>query len=157
MTGFWLSLLFILSLEMSAQAETKNKLEELFIWKVSDELKLSIPEEKKFTTLLRGLSAKKEKLNADIQGNLQQLGEDKTSKEKEKHLTEQKRLLRAYNELSLDEAEQIQKILGVDRAARYFIIKNELTNKLKLMLSPAENQPTEKLAPPKILEDKDDK
>jgi hypothetical protein len=76
-------------------------------------------------------------------------------------LAEQKRLLRSYNDLSLEEADQIQKILGVNKAAQYFVLKNELTNKLKtVLLSPENSKATEKiekaekLAPPVIIEEK---
>jgi hypothetical protein len=156
--------LFIFSLVVPVTVfalNSKNKVEELFIWKISDELKLSIPDEKKVSDLIRTLNQKKSKSSEDLQENLKRLAEAKVLKEKEKLLLEQKRLLRTYNDLSLEEADQIQKILGVEKAAQYFVLKNDLTNKLKsVLLSPDSSKASEKiekaekLAPPQIIEEK---
>ena len=49
----------------------------------------------------------------------------------------------------------MQKLLGVDRAAKYFVLKTDLTNKLKTMLAtPEKAAPAEKMAPPKLIEEK---
>jgi len=160
--GIFKLLVFLLLLPAVGLATaSKNRVEELFIWKISDELKLSIPEEKKVSDLIRKLNEKKSKSGDDIQENLKRLAEAKALKDKEKLLAEQKRLLRSYNDLSLEEADQIQKILGVNKAAQYFVLKNELTNKLKtVLLSPENSKATEKiekaekLAPPLIIEEK---
>lgn len=138
-------------------ADTPNRVEELFIWKVSDELKLSIPEEKSFTKLIKNLNAKKSSLNEAIQENIRHMGGAGSAKDKEKLLSEQKRLLKSYNELSIDEVTQIQKLFGPERAAQYFVLKNDLTNKLKTLLAaPSSNgvSAAPMMAPPHIIEEK---
>lgn len=136
-------------------------MEELFIWKVSDELKLSVPQEKSFSKIIQTLNERRAQVNDNLQDVIRQLAESKTIKEKEKLLTEQKRLLRSYNELSLEEAEKVQKLFGIDRTAQYFVLKNDLTNRLKTALmtsdksssaAPPETPP--KLGPPQVIEEK---
>lgn len=135
--------------------DARNRVEELFIWKVSDELKLSVPEEKSFSEMIRGLNQRRSLVNENLQDILKQLAESKTTKDKERLLLEQKRLFRSYNDLSLEEAERIQKLFGIDRAAQYFVIKNDLTNRLKTVLA-SPDKPTQaaaptKLGPPKVI------
>ena len=142
--------------------DTKNRVEELFIWKVSDELKLSVPEEKSFSKVIKTLNERRAQVNDSLQDVLRQLADSKTSKEKEKLLSEQKRLLRSYGELSLEEAEKIQKLLGIERAAQYFVLKNDLTHRLKTaLMAPSDKAsvgPTPvghvKLGPPQVIEEK---
>lgn len=135
--------------------DARNRVEELFIWKVSDELKLSVPEEKSFSEMIKGLNQRRSLVNENLQDILKQLAESKTTKDKERLLLEQKRLFRSYNDLSLEEAERIQKLFGIDRAAQYFVIKNDLTNRLKTVLA-SPDKPTQaaapaKLGPPKVI------
>ncbi len=142
--------------------DSKNRVEELFIWKVSDELKLSVPEEKSFSILIKGLNQRRTLVNENLQDIVKQLAESRTTKEKEKLLLEQKRQLRNYNELSLEEADRVQKLFGIDRAAQYFVIKSDLTNRLKTVLASPEKTtaPTAppaapvKLGPPQVIEEK---
>ena len=47
-------------------SDKRNQLEELFIWKLSDELKLSPVEEKKFTDIVKNLNKKKADLNHSL-------------------------------------------------------------------------------------------
>jgi hypothetical protein len=138
--------------------ETRSRVEELFIWKISDEMKLSVPDEKSFSELIRGLNHKKSKTNEEIQSVLKKLSKASERKEKEKLLLEHRRLLKSYNDLSLEEVDRIQKIFGIEQAAKYFVLKNDLTARLKSLLAVPEkpNQPIapEKLVPPQIVEEK---
>lgn len=155
-------LIFLFQISNAAGADdSKNRVEELFIWKISDELKLSVPEEKSFSLMIKTLNERRARVNGDLQDILKRLSESKTTKEKEKLLAEQKRLLRSYNELSLEEADKVQKLFGTDRAAQYFVLKNDLTNRLKTALISSDKgtntvpsvAPT-KLGPPQVIEEK---
>lgn len=154
--------LVLSSFSYSARAiDSKNRVEELFIWKVSDELKLSVPQEKSFSKIIQTLNERRAQVNDDLQDVLRQLAESKSIKEKEKLLTEQKRLLRSYNELALEEAEKVQKLFGIDRTAQYFVLKNDLTNRLKTALMTSDKssgtaspEPPAKLGPPQVIEEK---
>lgn len=150
--------IFILSLFAILPAhaiEPKNRVEELFIWKISDEMKLSVPEEKAFSDLIRALNQKRHAANESLQISIKKMNDAKTLKEKEKLLSEHRRYLKSYNDISVEEVDRIEKLFGTERATRYFVLKNDLTNRLKTLLAAPEKPASpEKLAPPKIIEEK---
>lgn len=117
-------------------------------------MKLSVPDEKSLTDLIRGLNKKRADANEKLQSTLKALSEAKDNKEKEKLLKEHRKALKAYNDLSLEEADQIQKIFDVNRAAQYFVLKGELTNKLKTLLASPEKGSQAPLPPPQVIEEK---
>lgn len=136
----------------------KNKFEELLIWKLSDDLKLTVGEEKKFSQWMRDLNHKKNEINGQIEELVQSLAElnsnNKNSlkkNENEKLLIEYRRLLKSYNELSIKEVDNLQKIIGVEKTGQYLVFKSDLTNKLKQMLTP--NEKSAPLPPPKVIQE----
>ncbi len=152
--SFLFSTIFIALISTPAFAvEARNKVEELFIWKISDELKLSVPEEKNFSDFVRGLNQRRAQVNNDLQESLKKMSTSANPKEREKALSEHRKLLKSYSDLSIEEVDRIQKLLGTEKAAQYFVLKNDLTNRLKAMLAMPEKKPTEKLGPPKVIEE----
>lgn len=155
-------LLFSLSLiSFSTHAEeihtNSHKFEDLFIWKISDELKLSVPDEKAFSDLIRKLNQKKADLNEQVQATLKKLSESKDKKEREKNLTEYKTQVKKLGQIAIDEVDQIKKALGEEKAAKYFVLKNELANQFKARLAnPGANpdsKPKVDLPSPKVIEE----
>ena len=108
----------------------KSHLEDIFIWKISDELKLSAREEREFTEISKSLNRKKAELNRQIQELTQNLSETVT----ESQLRQYKKLLQQYNDVSITEFESIKKIFGPRKFVSYLKIKNELTSKMKSIL-----------------------
>ena len=110
--------------------------------------------------MIKTLNERRSRVNDDLQNILKRLSDSKTTREKEKLLAEQKRLLRSYNELSLEEAEKVQKLFGIDRTAHYFVLKNDLTNRLKTALISSDKGAVAapivqvKLGPPTVIEEK---
>jgi len=147
---------FIILLTMSSSAlavESRNKVEELFIWKISDELKLSVPEEKNLSEFVRMLNQRRLQVNEELQNSLKKMSDSASIKEREKALSEHRKLLKSYSDLSIEEIDRIQKMLGTEKAAQYFVLKNDLTNRLKAMLAMPDKKTGEKLAPPKVIEE----
>ncbi len=134
-------------------SESRNKVEELFIWKISDELKLSVPEEKSLSDLIRGLNERRTHVNEGLQEALKKMSSAQTVGEREKILVEHRKLLKSYSDLSLEEADRVQKLFGAEKATRYFVLKNDLTNRLKSMLASPEPKAAQKLGPPKVIEE----
>jgi hypothetical protein len=153
---FCFSILFFIFNLSAYAAEPKNRVEELFIWKISDEMKLSVPEEKAFSDLIRALNQKRHAANESLQNTLKKMSDAKSLKEKEKLLSDHRKHLKTYNDLSVEEADRIEKLFGAEKATQYFVLKNDLTNRLKSMLAaPEKPAPSaEKLAPPKLIEEK---
>lgn len=151
-TFIFLPLLF--SLNLSA-VESKSRVEELFIWKISDEMKLSVPEEKNFSDLIRSLNQRRQATNEELQLTIKKMSETKNIKDQEKLLATHRKLLKQYNDLTIEETDRIEKMFGTERAARYFVLKNDLTNRLKSVLAAPEKSSSDgKLQPPKIIEEK---
>lgn len=123
----------LISIPSLAANETelrKTHLEDIFIWKMSDELKLSAKEEKEFTEVSKNLNHKKSELNRQIQEMTATLSESSS----EADLRKYKKLLQDYNEVSIAEFDSIKKILGAKKFVSYLKIKSELTGKMKSIL-----------------------
>ena len=133
----------------------KSKVEELFIWKMSDELSLNSGEEKKFSEMVKDLNLRKTEYNQAMQSALEEMKTAKSDKDKSLTLTKYKRALQKYNELSEEELLKTQKLLGVSRTVQYLQVKQDLTNRLKSLLANPEaiTKKTE-LPPPKVIEEK---
>lgn len=134
----------------------RSYIEDIFIWKISDELKLTAQEEKKFTEINRSLNRKKSDLNKKIHQSVQNLSANSS----EGALNKYKKLIQDYNQLSISEFDSIRRLLGTKKFISYLKIKNELTNKIKSILT-SEKRPNDKtetlshpLPPPKVIIEK---
>lgn len=133
----------------------KSHLEDIFIWKMSDELKLTASEEKKFTEIHRTLNKRKSELNKKIQESIINLKD----KDNEQSLKAHKKLLQEYNQLSITEFDLIKSLLGSKKFISYLKIKNELTSKVKSILigeRANESKKEKSLPPPKVIIEKGD-
>lgn len=134
----------------------KSHLEDIFIWKISDELKLSVQQEKKFTEINKLLNKKKSEINKKIQEAIANLAENDSGQS----LTKYKKLIQDYNQVSIDEFESIKKILGTKKFIHYLKIKSELTSKVKTLLvgdkltDTKRVQDAKTLPPPKVIIEK---
>jgi hypothetical protein len=138
----WVLLSFFVLSGSWAEA-SKNRLEELFIWKVSEELKLSVPEEKQFSDTVRELNLKRFNLNEEIQKHLLAMSSAEPLKAKG-NLVLYRQALKKYQDVNLEEIDRIQKILGPQKTNQYFALKNDLSQKLKNMISNPEKSKEEK-------------
>ena len=122
----------------SAQKDShKSYLEDIFIWKMSDELKLSIAEEKKFSEIQKDLNKRKLNLNKAVQVSIEKMPDLKEKSEIEinNKLDQHAKLLRKYNHLGVEEFEAMRKLLGARKLLEYIRVRNDLTNKVKSMLA----------------------
>lgn len=131
----------------------RNQLEELFLWRVSEELKLSAVDEKKVSDFLRTMNQKRAAQNAKVETALQQFIKATSPAEKEKKFQSYREKLQEQNHLSIEELDQIKKILGLEKTARFVEIRYELTNKVKSLIINSDKfqKPSESLPPPKVI------
>ena len=115
----------------STQASKKNYIEDIFIWKISDELKLSPKEEKLFSETTKKLNKKKFDLMREIQASVTTFS-DKTS---DGELKKYRKLLQSYNQLSVEEFDSVIKIFSPQKMVQYLKIKSELNTKMKSLLA----------------------
>ena len=146
----------ILSFAASSELETKKTyIEDIFIWRMSDELKLSASEEKKFTEIHKDLNKKKSELNKEIQEITQSLSNPDESKVKQL-----RKVILSYNQISIQEFDSMKKLLGLKKFAEYLQIKSELTSRVKSLLSGEKTNDKEKkegsanLPPPQVIIEK---
>jgi hypothetical protein len=130
----------------------ENKIEELFIWKISDELKLSIPEERKFSELFRTLSKKKSDLAKEQDEIVTRLAKAHEKNQKD-FLKRYREILVEANKLPTVEFDEVKKLLGEDRVGKYLQVKRDLTNKVKNLLSEKTEKKESELPPPKVIEE----
>lgn len=114
----------------AATEARKTHLEDIFIWKMSDELKLTAKEEKAFTEILKKLNKEKSELNKKIQAIADQLNDNTP----EATLKTYKKLIQDYNQCAIKEFEAVQNLLGNKKFVQYLKVKNELSNKMKSIL-----------------------
>ncbi|WP_413613149.1 hypothetical protein [Bdellovibrio sp. HCB-110] len=158
----WIIFVFILIASIGAlptaatAAEKRNQLEELLIWKMSDELKLTPVEEKKFTDIVQGLNKKKSELNQSLQTSIELMNKAATAKSKDEELGRYRKTLQNYARLSEEEFDKLKPLLGAERMVQYLHIKQDLTNRIKTMLANPETQKGQKapLPQPKLIEEK---
>lgn len=120
---------------------------------MSEELKLTAAEEKKFTEVVKSLNQRKAELGQRLQDSVDRMAKETIEKAKSAQLNDYKKNLRSYNQLSEEEVEKIQKLLGVDKTIQYLQIKQDLINRIKSMLSSSEVK-KRALPTPKIIEEK---
>lgn len=152
-------LLSLLSFTAFAQAASdntikRNHVEDIFIWKMSDELKLSAKEEKAFTDINKNLNRRRAELNKKIQDLVSKLNESGD----ESALRDYKNLILEYNQLSVTEFDSIRKLLGNRKFVSYLKIKSDLNIRLKSILAgerPSEKKEAKvKLPPPRVIIEK---
>ena len=158
----WLLSLMLMSLSLAARADqklaekmtnSKNKIEELFIWKISDELRLSTKEEKNFTDLFRDLNQKKMDIGHHQDEMITRLSLATKEKDRNQLLAEYRQQLAEYNKIQTREFDELKKLLGPERVAKYLFVKRELTNKVKTLLAEKSEKKESELPPPKVIEE----
>jgi len=149
-------ILYLKPVSATEQVEKqKRRLEDLFIWKISDELKLTIQEEKNVAELIRKTSELKNTNNARMNELIKKLSLNQSKQS----LNEHKKLMTEYHQINLNEVESIEKAIGFEKTIRYILVKNDLTQKVKSILATGEVAPVtpssaaKPLPQPKIIEE----
>jgi hypothetical protein len=152
--------LVCLVLPVSANNKAKSRIEELFVWRVSDSLSLSPEIENKFSEEFKRLSDRKTSLWSEIETLVEQMESTKDPKKIETLLKEHKAKVAAHSKIQLEEVETFEKLFGKQKFAQYLVLKRELTQKLKdFVSSPSGSSPKsesssrKKLQDPKIIQD----
>lgn len=111
----------------------RRRLEELFIWKMSEELKLSVESETPFAEAIRALNREKASLNQELARALQAIEKAKSSKEREAALKSYEKASRQYGELPIKEMNRMRPILGPEKLGQYLVGKSLMAEKLKAL------------------------
>jgi vacuolar-type H+-ATPase subunit I/STV1 len=148
-----------------APLDKSNRMEEILVWKLSEELKLNGRDEKKVSELIRQLNEEKSQRATEIEALQIQMSAELSASEAKNLLRNYQRALKAYNQISVDEIQRVQKILDPQKSMRYFAVKGGLSQRIRAILgynSRSDKHPKadienpekiEKLPDPKIIED----
>jgi hypothetical protein len=131
--------IFLCALFLNANTEIvkKNQIEDIFIWKLSDELQLSAKQEKEFGDIHRSLNKKKSELSEQIknaQTDLKKTDIKMSVFDQNKLIKKNRILLMQLNQLSVDEFDSMKKLLGSEKFLQYLFLKQELNTKFKSMV-----------------------
>ncbi len=147
---------FCMQVYASQESKHRDRIEALFIWKVSDTLNLSRDEEKKLAEIVKKYADQKTYAKSEIDVVV---GKAKSAKgdEAKKLADRYQKALKKYSSCQTDEFDQIKKEFGSEKLMKYLALKHEFTGKLKAFLSQSEKSQTSSrktiLKDPKIIED----
>lgn len=114
----------------------KQRLEQLFIWRVSDRLQLTPAEESKFTDEFHKLSEERAKLSQQLEATLDQIDKEKDSIDKtSKLLAEYTSELKRYNAMQGKELDSMSHLFGTKKMVQYVLLKREMTQKFRDVLA----------------------
>jgi hypothetical protein len=115
------------------KSKMRQRLEQLFIWRVSDRLDLTTEEEEKFNEEYKKLSEERAKVTQKTDHILDQLSKEKTDKGKGKLLGEYEDALKDAN-LQLKELTAMKKIFDSKQLADYVLLKRDMFHKFRNVL-----------------------
>lgn len=118
-----------------APSKERSRLEELFIWKTSEELKLAPAVEVKFTETIHSLNSRRREANAKMDAALASLAQAKTKADAEKALNAHRAALREVQAVQSAEIDKLRPLIGPEKLAQYIVVKSSILEKLKSMLA----------------------
>jgi flagellar motility protein MotE (MotC chaperone) len=118
------------------ESKVKGRLEQLYLWKVSDRLNLNAEQEARFKTIYKEITDNRARLSGEMDKCLGQIEKSKgNAAEVQKHVTKYEDLLKQYNGVSTEEFDRMKRFLGTAKFGEYLLLKREMTQKLKDVIS----------------------
>ena len=134
--------------------QKKLKLEDLLIWKMLDELKLTPDQEQKITVVIKNLNKKKSDNSEQIELLTKKFIKEANVSLKEKILLDLKKAYQQHSIINNEELDNVKKAIGIKKLAEYLDIKKDLSEKMKNLIVPGDKKGEKKLPPPKVIEEK---
>lgn len=149
--------LFTFFLNLVAFSESENqvkKFEDLFIWKISDELKLTPQEEKTVSEVIRESNKKKAASNVELELLYKKLKEETTESGRKATFAKIRATLKSQLTVNIDELDRLNKGIGLKKLGQYLELKRDLAEKIKGIWIQNEKKGGNHLPPPKVIEEK---
>lgn len=139
---------FVSPIGEAGDDKDRRRMEDLFIWKISEELDLSVNDEKWLTATLKSLGQEKTDLQRQLDGLAQSL------KKQPEKFSEYKSIQKKLQTLQVNELNQIEKKLGPKKAALYIYYRSELYKRvMQIIETPEATKSAKPLPPPKVIEE----
>ena len=144
----FISLLLIFSLGGQAQESKeqkanppkksyKERLEQIFVWKMSDELGLNAAEDQKFREFLLESNKNRTRYATEANDTLERLQETASDAQRKALLDRYIGLLKIDGASAATEIHEIRKIIGDTRAVKYLRVKEKLRKRLRKLINKA--------------------
>jgi hypothetical protein len=114
--------------------QLRERLNKIFYWHLADELELTPQQEKALMNVLEEVQAKRERLltERDLSlSSLRGLGKKATQAAAEPHLLKFRSVLESLTALEGEEYDRIKAILGVELLGRFYIIRDDVTSRIR--------------------------
>ena len=133
-----------------ADDKSRKRLEELFIWKLSDILALDAEQDARFRRLIHDLNKTKTEAQTKMRDSLKQLESEHGKEAQRLALMAYRQQLKIYLEVQNEELQKIEELLGAEMLATYLLTKAKLTENLKVMITNQGEKAEAVLEQPKI-------
>lgn len=123
--------------DIKKQQEVKDRLNKIFYWHLSDELKLSAEQEKNLVDVLNRIQSTREKALAERStalGALRSLEKDAPLTKTKPHLDEFTRASKVLAELEQQEYNELKGVIGEELLGRFYIIREDVTSRVRQAL-----------------------
>ncbi|MCB0347849.1 MAG: hypothetical protein KDD37_03395, partial [Bdellovibrionales bacterium] len=139
----------------SMPLQAADRFQELFLWKMSEALKLSAEKEEAFATAVRTLNEKKAKALQDIDTSLAKMKGASTENNAKVQVTKYKEALDAYHNVAQEELTEMSKIFNYSELSKYLTIKMEIIKRLQEKMLDSQKESKTEVGPrkPKIILD----
>lgn len=138
-----LGLCVLLGLSTGARGEdVRERLNKIFYWHLSDDLKLTAKQEKEMTVVIQEISARRQSAidarEAALE-DLRKLGKKVDVATASKALDRYRASLVQLSGLDLEEHERLKALFGPETLARYYVVKEEVFQRVREALKQAEH------------------
>lgn len=113
----------------------RQRLEALFIWKISDELRLPVQKEQEFSSLIKELNNKRQQAKLSVDQLVEKIAANKSAKKLPSLINQYEKAHESYLMAQKAEVSEIRKLLGEQKFAQYLSLRQTLNQKLKVLLS----------------------
>lgn len=153
--GRHLAILIFTLMPLALQAQTTDRFQELFLWKMSEALKLNAEKEEAFNTAIRKLNEKKAQALQNVDATLIQMKEAKTESSAKVQVEKYRKALEAYQRVNQEELEEMSRIFNYSQLAQYLTIKMEIMKRLQEKMLDPDKESAKEVSPrkPKIILD----
>lgn len=120
-------------------ARAVDRLHQILVWQIADDLGLNPDQEKSLSKIMQEARVAKEATLEDRSTALESLkksGKEISKKDAEKLLSQYEKSLKRLAEIDSTEMKELQKLLGAQKAARFFSLKEDVLEKLKKVNKP---------------------
>ena len=139
-----IAVVVFLCLAGATQAENvRERLNKIFYWQLADDLKLSPQQEKAMIVIIEDIQKRRTETIAARDSALDALKKNsaaKTPASSEKELARYRDSLSRLAGLDIEEYDRLQKLLGAETLARFYVVREDLLSRVRDSLKSADGK-----------------